>query len=181
MHYQIKDKKFEPFLSQAQIAEAVDRLAARINADYEGKNPLCIGVLNGSFVFVADLFRRLTGPAEVTFVKVASYEAMESKGAVEEILGLDKDLMHRHVIILEDIIDTGITITDLVKTVKEFHPASVEVAALLLKPDALKRPVNIKYVGFEIPTRFVVGYGLDYDGLGRNLPAIYQLTPSEDL
>lgn len=171
----ILDKEFEIYLDQAKLASIVSELGQRISADYVGLNPLIIAVLNGSFVFAADLMRAITVPSEITFVKVASYEATSSKGTVEEILGLEKDLSGRHVIVVEDIVDTGLTMTELVASFKDYYPASLEICSLLVKPESLQKPITIKYTGIEIPPKFVVGYGLDYDGYGRNLPALYQL------
>jgi hypoxanthine phosphoribosyltransferase len=172
----VKDKAFSIFIPESDISRRINELGARINVDYKDKEPLFIAVLNGSFMFASDLLKSVTVPCEITFVKVASYEATQSTGEVEEILGLEKDLKDRHVIIVEDIVDTGLTMSELLKNIRFFHPASVEVATLLLKPEALRRDLHLKYVGMEIPNKFVVGYGLDYDGFGRNLRDLYQLS-----
>src|ERR1700748_131346 len=172
---QVHDKSFVPYLSAAEIAAKIEGLAAQINKDYEGKRPLIIAVLNGSFIFASDLFRRLTIEAEISFIKLASYKGTTSTGNVITAIGLEESLHHRHVILLEDIIDTGKTLHEFIPQLEHQSPASIEIAALLTKPDALKFPVHPKYSGFEIPNKFVVGYGLDYDGLGRNIPEIYQL------
>jgi hypoxanthine phosphoribosyltransferase len=173
------DKEFEVYLSPAELSQITSDLGKRISTDYEGLNPILIAVLNGAFVFAADLIRAITIQSEITFVKVASYEATSSKGTVEEILGLEKDITGRHIIIVEDIVDTGLTMTELLKNFKEYYPASIEICSLLLKPESLKKPLDVKYVGMEIPPKFVVGYGLDFDGIGRNLPALYQLVTSD--
>jgi hypoxanthine phosphoribosyltransferase len=171
----IKDKSFNIYIKESEILERVQALADRINQEYEGKNPLFIAILNGSFMFASDLLKAVTVPCEITFVKVASYEATQSRGEVEEILGLEKDLKDRHIIVIEDIVDTGLTMMEIMKNIREFRPASLEVATFLLKPEALKQPMTLKFIGKEIPNRFVVGYGLDYDGFGRNLRHLYQL------
>ncbi len=172
----IKDKSFNIYIKESEILERVQALASRINQEYEGKNPLFIAILNGSFMFASDLLKAVNVPCEITFVKVASYEATQSRGEVEEILGLEKDLKDRHIIVVEDIVDTGLTMMEILKNIRFFRPASVEVATFLLKPEALKQPMELKYVGKEIPNKFVVGYGLDYDGFGRNLRNLYQLS-----
>lgn len=171
----VKDKAFSIFIPENELYRRINELGARISEDYAGKDPLFIAVLNGAFMFAADLLKAVTIPCQITFVKVASYEAMQSRGEVEEILGLVEDLKDRHIIVLEDIVDTGLTMSELLKNISFFKPASLEVATLLLKPDALRRDLFLKYVGAEIPNKFVVGYGLDYDGFGRNLRDLYQL------
>jgi len=171
----IKDLNFVPFISEEEIQSRIKILAEAISSDYADKEPLFIGVLNGAFIFAAQLFKQITIPAKITFVKLASYTATASTGTIEEILGLDADIANRHLIILEDIVDTGLTMSELLKTLKEFQPASIKVATLLHKPEAAKKQVTIDYVGFAIENKFVVGYGLDYDGYGRNLNSIYIL------
>lgn len=171
------DKFFEVLIPESRILEVVADLAKKINTDYEGKNPLLIPVLNGSFMFASDLIKQISIPCQITFIKVASYEATQSKGEVEEILGLEANVKDRHLVILEDIVDTGLTITEVIKNLKVFHPASVTIASLLVKPAALKHNLEVKYAGFEIENNFVLGYGLDYDGYGRNLRDVYELVP----
>jgi hypoxanthine phosphoribosyltransferase len=168
----IKDKRFQLFISREQIQTRVQELAVRICTDYQDKNPLFVVILNGAFVFAADLIRCIHIPSAITFVKFTSYIGEQSSGRVDEIIGLQEDVRDRHLIVIEDIIDTGLTITEIIKELKKFTPASIEVASLLRKPDALKRPVHIEYCGFDIENKFVVGYGLDYDGYGRNLTEI---------
>lgn len=172
---QVHDKTFVPYISAAEIAEKIKVMAAQISEDYEGKRPLFIAVLNGSFIFASDLFRQLNIDAEISFIKLASYKGTSSTGNVITAIGMEESLYQRHVILLEDIIDTGKTLHEFLPQLEHQSPASIEIAALLTKPDALKFPVHPKYSGFEITNKFVVGYGLDYDGLGRNIPAIYQL------
>jgi hypoxanthine phosphoribosyltransferase len=175
----IKDKKFRPFITRQQLAARIAELGSQLNADYEGKKPLFITVLNGAFMFAADLMREVQIASEISFIKFTSYQSMHSTGKVDQVIGIQEDLRDRHVIILEDIVDTGITMSDIYNEVKQFQPASVETVSLLLKPASLQKPVRIKYVGFEIESRFVVGYGLDYDGHGRNLHDIYVLDEGE--
>lgn len=172
---QVHDKTFVPYISAGEIAGKIKEMASLIDKDYEGKRPLFIAVLNGSFIFASDLFRQLSIEAEISFIKLASYKGTTSTGNVITAIGLEESLHLRHVILLEDIIDTGKTLHEFLPQLEHQGPASIEVAALLTKPDALKFPVHPKYAGFEIPNKFVVGYGLDYDGLGRNIPEIYQL------
>ena len=172
---QLHDLQFEPFLDAAAIRARVAALGRVISTDYAGKRPLLLGVLNGAFMFVADLMRALDIDCEVSFVKLRSYDGTQTTGNVETLLGLDTDIEGRHVLLVEDIVDTGNTLHYFLPDLKQHHPASVELVALLLKPAALQQPLDIRYLGFEIENRFVVGYGLDYNGLGRNLPALYQL------
>lgn len=174
----LHDKSFDTYLSEATIQEKISELASRINADYAGKKPLFIAVLNGSFMFAADLFKNLSIEAEICFIKLASYSGMRSSGKVITAIGLDQDLFGRDVIIVEDIVDTGKTLTEFLPKLHHQQPASLRIAALLHKPEALQHPITIDYLGFSIPNKFVVGYGLDYDGLGRNLKEIYQLSES---
>lgn len=171
----VHDKEFVSFISEEQIAARVTKLAAQMKADYQDKNPLFIGVLNGSFMFVADLMKALDIDCEVTFIRLSSYEGMESTGSVRQVLGLQENVFGRHVVLLEDIVDSGLTMANTVEFFKERGPKSIQIATLLTKPECLEKELDMKYVGFEIPEKFVVGYGLDYDGNGRNLKDIYQL------
>jgi hypoxanthine phosphoribosyltransferase len=173
----VEDKAFEIFLENDTLNKRIRLLGIQINVDYEGKCPLFIGVLNGSFLFMADLIKEINVPCEVAFMRVASYEGTASSGNVKELIGLPDNIEGRDIIIVEDIVDTGLTLTHILKTIKEKKPASIKVASLLLKPSALKYEIEeLEYIGFEIPNEFVVGYGLDYNGLGRNLTDIYRAT-----
>lgn len=172
---QVLDKTFVPYLEEAAIQEKITELAAQLNKDYAGKRPLFLSILNGSFLFTADLFKQITIEAEVSFIKLASYKGTSSTGNVITAIGLDTNVKERHVIILEDIIDTGKTLHHYLPQLESMQPASIKIAVLLDKKEALQYPVTIDYACFEIPNKFVVGYGLDYDGLGRNSKAIYQL------
>lgn len=172
---QVKDKKFVPYLTAAQIQEQVKRLGAELNRDYEGMCPLFIAILNGSFMFASDLFKELTIEAEICFIKLASYKGTKSTGQVITSIGLDESLKNRHVVIVEDIVDTGKTLHEFLPQLADQQPASLKIASLLHKPDALAYPVKIDYLGFNVPDKFLLGYGLDYDGLARNLKEIYRL------
>lgn len=169
----VKDKEFAISIPEERILTEVDRLAERLNRDLEGENPLFLCVLNGSFVFAADLFRRIDIPAEISFVKLASYEGTASTGKVKELVGLAEDITGRTVVVVEDIVDTGRTMQKLVADLKSRGPKAVHVCTLLLKPEKLKVKLDVEYVALEIPNDFIVGYGLDYDGYGRNLRDIY--------
>jgi hypoxanthine phosphoribosyltransferase len=175
MLIRVHDKNFQPYLSSQEINEQVSRLAQEINRDYDAKRPLFIGILNGSFMFASDLFKYITIEAEISFIKLASYKGTRSSGHVITSIGLDESLKDRHVVILEDIVDTGKTLSEFLPQLYDQQPASLKIAALLHKPDALKHPLKIDYLGFNVPDKFLLGYGLDYDGLGRNLKEIYQL------
>ncbi len=171
----VNGRKFEPYLTVAQIDEQVKRLGEQINKDYEGKRPLFIAILNGSFMFASDLFKQLTIDAEICFIKLASYKGTRSTGHVITSIGLDESLKDRHVVIVEDIVDTGKTLSEFLPQLKDQQPASLKIAALLFKPDALVHSLELDYVGFSVPNKFLLGFGLDYDGLGRNLKEIYKL------
>lgn len=167
--------EFEPYITRETIAARVAEIAARINADCAGQRPLFLCVLNGAFPFASDLFRAYEGDAEISFIRLKSYEGTSSTGVVKEVLGLNEDITGRTVIIVEDIIDTGKTIKRLVDDIRSKSPACVKIATMLYKPDSMTTDVTPDYVGFEIPTKFIIGYGLDLDGLARNLPDIYVL------
>jgi hypoxanthine phosphoribosyltransferase len=172
----LHDKNFGPYLSEQEIQEKIKNIAEQLSKDYQGKRPLFIAILNGSFMFAADLFKYLTIDAEICFIKLASYSGMKSSGKVITAIGLDQDLYGRDVVIVEDIVDTGKTLHEFLPKLDHQQPRSLKIAALLHKPEATQFPLQIDYLGFAIPNKFVVGYGLDYDGLGRNLKEIYQLT-----
>ncbi|MFT4526575.1 MAG: hypoxanthine phosphoribosyltransferase [Granulosicoccus sp.] len=171
----LHDKEFEPYLSEDEIAAAIIQLAVTLNADYVGKNPLFVVVLNGAFVFASKIFIEMKMDCQVAFLRVSSYRGTESTGNVVEKMGLDVDLNGRHVVILEDIVDTGNTMERLRVDLKTGGAASVKICTMLFKPDAFKKDYPVEYIGLEIPDRFVVGLGLDYNELGRNIPSIYQL------
>lgn len=172
-HITIHNKAFQPYLSATAIDEAVAGLAVRLSADYAGRQPLFVVVLTGAFMFASDLLKRITEPCEIVFIRVASYEGTGSTGVVQDILGLREDVQNRHLVIVEDIVDTGTTMHHLLPKLLAQGPASVEIATLFFKPASLRHDVALRYVACEIPNDFVVGYGLDYDGLGRNLPDVY--------
>ena len=171
----VHDKEFVPYITSKEIEAQVARVAAEINKDYAGKNPLFIAILNGAFIFAADLFKQINVEAEICFIKLASYKGVKSTGKVITAIGLDAELYGRDVIIVEDIVDTGKTLSQFLPQLEHHHPASLKVAALLHKPSATVHSIEINYLGFTIPDKFVLGYGLDYDGLGRNIKEIYQL------
>jgi hypoxanthine phosphoribosyltransferase len=169
----IKDKSFKTFIPEEEILKRVKIVADKLNKDMEGKNPLFLAVLNGSFVFAADLMRYITKPCEISFVKLASYQGTASTGVVKEIFGVNEDLQGRTVVIIEDIVDTGRTMKRMLESLGTRSPESLHICTLLLKPEKLEMPLNIEYVAMEIPNDFIVGYGLDYDQQGRNLRDIY--------
>lgn len=171
----IHDKEFVPSIPSEEIQEQVRRVANEINRDYEGQQPLFLVVLNGSFIFAADLMREITLPADVSFVKLASYQGTSSSGTVREVIGLNTDITGRPIIIVEDIVESGLTMAHMIATLKKQNPKSVDICTLLLKPEKLEVKLDIKYVAMEIPNDFIVGYGLDYNELGRNLKDIYTI------
>ena len=172
----VRDREFAVSIPEEKIKARVAEVAAQISHDLEGKRPLFLAVLNGSFVFAADLLRGIETPCEISFVRMASYEGTSSTGAVKQLIGLKEDIKGRTVVIVEDIIDSGLTMVHLLELLKEKQPADIKIAALLVKPGNLKVELDIPYCCFEIPNDFIVGYGLDYDGEGRNLPSIYTVT-----
>jgi hypoxanthine phosphoribosyltransferase len=172
---QILDKKFVPLISKEVIENRIAEIALDISKDYGGQCPLFIVVLNGAFLFASELLKRTPLQCEVTFVKLASYSKTESTGSVREIIGLENSIAGRDIIIIEDIVDTGLTMAQLLVQLNDHAPASIAIATLLHKPDALQTPIEIRYTGFDIDNKFVVGFGLDYDGIGRNLDSIYVL------
>jgi hypoxanthine phosphoribosyltransferase len=172
----ILDKTFIPFIEREKLQERISELASQISTDYKDGCPIFIVVLNGAFLFATELLKRTQLSCEITFVKLASYTHTESTGSVRQIIGLEEKITGRDVIIIEDIVDTGLTMSQLLTQIALLNPASVEIATLLYKPDALLKPLDMRYIGFEIANRFVVGYGLDYDGLGRNLDSLYVIS-----
>ena len=171
----IHDKEFVKSIPSEEIAARVKQVAEAINRDYAGKRPLFLGVLNGCFMFVSDLMKNIEVECEISFVKFSSYQGSETTGTVKQVMGLMESIEGRDVIIVEDIVDTGLTMHKMLETLAQNKPASLAIASLFLKPARLRVPVEVKYSAFEIPDRFIVGYGLDYDGLGRNLPDVYDV------
>jgi hypoxanthine phosphoribosyltransferase len=171
----VKDKEFETFIPASQIEGVVQQLADRINADYKDKNPLFLAILNGSFVFAADLLRKISIPCNISFVKFASYSGTKTTELVKELIGLNEDIQGRHIILIEDIVDTGNTMELILFDLAKMHPADVKIACFCHKPDAFRKSFRIDYIGMNIPNEFIVGYGLDYDGYGRNLADIYKI------
>ena len=172
---EIKDLTFKTFIPESEIQQRVKAVAEKINKDLDGKNPLLLAVLNGSFVFAADLIRNITIPCEISFVKLASYQGTTSTGKIKEVIGLNEDLTGRTVVIVEDIVDTGFTMKRMIETLGTRHPESIHICSLLVKPDKLQVPLDIEYAAIEIPNDFIVGYGLDYDQQGRQLRDIYTI------
>lgn len=173
--HQLHDKLFHPFITEAEILVNVKRLALNLEKDYEGKELLFIAILNGAFMFASDLMKNIEKDVAISFVKVSSYHGTQTTGRVDELIGLNTSLHGKHVVILEDIVDTGITIDKVITLLNSNYPESVEVCTLLYKPEAFQGKHKPKYIGFEIPNKFVIGYGLDYNELGRNLKELYQL------
>lgn len=178
---QIKDKSFAVSIPEAEIQKQVRRVAAEITRDMEGKRPIFLPVLNGAFIFAADLLREVKIPCEISFIKLASYQGTQSSGQIREVIGLAKDITGRHIVIVEDIIDSGLTMAHMIETLRLQRPASISVCSFLVKPNALKVEVPIHYRCMDIPNDFIVGYGLDYDGEGRNTRDIYTLIPEPQL
>lgn len=171
----IKDKDFELFLSQKEIEASIDRIASQMTKDLADKNPLFICILNGAFMFASELMKKINTPLELTFVKLSSYSGTSTTGSVKELLGLAEDIEGRTLVIVEDIVDTGHTISSILEELSRKNPKEIKIATLLFKPNALKKELTLDYVALEIPNDFIVGYGLDYDGYGRNLPDIYKV------
>ena len=171
----ILDKTFETSITESEIKKRVKELAARLNKDMEGKNPLFLAVLNGAFIFAADLMREITIPCEISFVKLASYQGTTSTGKVKEVLGVNENLAGRTIVIIEDIVETGRTMKQMIESLGTRNPASVHICSLFVKPEKVEDELTIDYAAFSIPNDFIVGYGLDYDQQGRNLREIYTL------
>ena len=171
----IKDKEFRISIPELEIKSRVKEVARQISKDLEGKNPLLLGVLNGSFIFAADLMREITIPCEISFVKLASYQGTTSTGKIKEVIGINEDLTDRTVVIVEDIVESGRTMKRMIEQIGTRHPASVHICTLFFKPDKLEEDLDLDYVAFRIPDDFIVGYGLDYDQQGRGLKDIYTI------
>lgn len=172
----VHDKTFSPFISEAQLTERINEIASEVEERFGEKTPLFVSILNGAFMFAAELFKHFTFDCNITFVKIASYSGTESTGYVDSIIGLNESLEDRHVVILEDIVDTGRTLAALLPELRSLGPASLSVVTMVSKTEAREVEVPVDIIGFEIPNVFIVGFGLDYDGLGRNLPAIYRIS-----
>ncbi len=171
----VNGKSFRMSIPESDILREVDRVAAEINRDMDGANPIFLCVLNGAFMFAADLMKRVSIPCEISFVKLSSYNGTQSTGDVRQLIGLSDSLRGRNVVIVEDIVDSGLTMLHLLDLIREHEPKDVKICSLLVKPEKLKVDLHVDYVAMEIPNDFIVGYGLDYDGAGRNLPSIYTL------
>ncbi|MCU0441590.1 MAG: hypoxanthine phosphoribosyltransferase [Bacteroidia bacterium] len=171
----LHNKSFVPYIKEETILKRVKELAKQIESDYKQESPICLGVLTGGYVFIADLTRKINTPVQVVFVKMSSYSGTQSVGSIDWQLSVPDLVTNKHVLVIEDIIDTGLSMQHLLLALEVKKPKSVKIATLLYKPDALQYPIKPDYVGFSIPKAFVVGYGLDYDGLGRHLPELYVL------
>jgi hypoxanthine phosphoribosyltransferase len=169
----ILDLEFEPYIDRNKILLQVRKMAESINQDYKNKDPLFISILNGSFIFAADLIREIDVPSQISFIKLSSYNQVASIGKVKELIGLNDNVFNRNLIIIEDIIDSGLTLQYVRAALEDLGAASIEIATLFLKPESFLKEFDIKYVGFSIPNDFIVGYGMDYEGYGRNLPDVY--------
>jgi hypoxanthine phosphoribosyltransferase len=172
---QVHDRYFEPIIAEEAIQKEVGRIAMEMNRDLAGKDPIFLGILNGAFMFASDLYKQLTFPCQITFLKLASYSGTQSTGTVKQLIGINRDLKDRVVVVLEDIVDTGVTLETIIRQLSGYQPAEIRVATFLHKPDATIKKVKLDYVGMEIPNDFILGYGLDYDGYGRNFKEIYRL------
>ena len=171
----VQDKHFEPFIPEDKIQQEVSRMAEEMNSDLASKDPIFLGILNGAFMFASDLYKQLDFPCQITFLKLASYSGTQSTGTVKQLIGINRDLKDRVVVVLEDIVDTGVTLETIIRQLSGYQPAEIRVATFLHKPDATIKEVHLDYVGMEIPNDFILGYGLDYDGYGRNFKEIYRL------
>ncbi len=173
----IKGIEFVGFIDEAEIQQKVENLASAINTAYAGKNPVFLPVLNGSFMFAADLLKQITLPSRVSFVKISSYDGLSTTGQLKTLIGLDESLFKQDVVIIEDIVDTGLTLEKILAELKSLGTESVEVVTLLRKRSAREKGIAVKYVGFDIDNEFVLGYGLDYDGVGRNSRQLFRAVP----
>jgi len=171
----IKDKEFDIFITADEIQNSINNVAAKINQDLTNSNPLFLVVLNGSFMFAADLFKKIHFPCEISFIKLSSYEGTSTTNDMKTLIGLNENLNNRCIVIVEDIIDTGNTIVHLFDLLKQYSPSEIRIATLLFKPKTFNKDFKIHYIGKEIPNDFIVGFGLDYDGYGRNYPNIYKI------
>ena len=172
---QVHDRFFKPFIDEEAIQKEVTRVASEMNHDLAGKDPIFLGILNGAFMFASDLYKQLDFPCQITFLKLASYSGTQSTGSVKQLIGINRDLKDRVVVVLEDIVDTGVTLETIIRQLSGYQPQEIRVATFLHKPEATVKEVKLDYVGMEIPNNFILGYGLDYEGYGRNFREIYQL------
>ena len=172
---QVHDRYFEPFINEETIQKEVSRVAEAMNRDLADRDPIFLGILNGAFMFASDLYKQLNFPCQITFLKLASYSGTQSTGSVKQLIGINRDLKDRVVVVLEDIVDTGVTLETIIRQLSGYEPEEILVATFLHKPEATVKKVKLDYVGMEIPNNFILGYGLDYDGYGRNFREIYQL------
>ncbi|MDR5591728.1 hypoxanthine phosphoribosyltransferase [Christiangramia sp. SM2212] len=170
----LHDLEFEPYISEEEIMQVIDQISETLNKDFGNKNPVFLGVLNGSFMFASEIIKRFNSDCEISFVKMGSYEGTETTGNVKTLLGLNQDLKGRQVILLEDIVDTGNTLVEIDQILKQAEVEDYKVVTLFFKPDAYKKDIPVQYKGMDIPNEFIVGFGLDYDGLGRNLTQVYK-------
>ena len=171
----VHDKEFEVFISKTEIQSVITDMADKINKDLAGKDVIFLGILNGAFMFASDLFKEITLDCQITFLKLASYAGTSSTGTVKRLIGINEDIFQKTVVILEDIVDTGVTLDNIIKQLKGYEPAEIKVATMLYKPEAYTKDLKLDYVGIEIPNEFVLGYGLDYEGFGRNLADLYKV------
>jgi len=169
----ILDKEFKPYLSAAEIQTKISVIASKLNKQLDGKDPLFMGILNGSFMFASDLYKQITVPSQITFLKLASYQGTGSTGKVKRLIGINEDIKDKTVVIIEDIVDTGVTLDSIIKQLRGYEPKEIIVVTLMFKPEAYTKKFKVDYFAFDIPNDFIVGYGLDYDGYGRNLADIY--------
>lgn len=169
----ILDKEFKPYLSASEIQTKISVIASKLNKELEGKDPLFMGILNGSFMFASDLYKQISVPSQITFLKLASYQGTGSTGNVKRLIGINENIKDKTVVVVEDIVDTGITLDSIIKQLNGYEPKEIIVVTLMFKPDSYTKDFKINYFAFDIPNDFIVGYGLDYDGYGRNLADIY--------
>ncbi len=174
----VLDKEFEVSIPSSMIQARIEELAKELNKDMKGTRPVFLGILNGSFMFASDLFKKINFEAQISFLKLASYQGTSTTGTVKQLIGLNQDIEGQHVIILEDIVDTGITLETIIRQLSGYQPASIKIMTLLYKPEVCKQDIKLDYIGFSVPNDFIIGYGLDYNGFGRNLEDIYTLVVS---
>ena len=172
----VLDKTFEVFIDSSKIHTAVSKMADQMNTDLHGKDVIFLGILNGSFMFASDLYKLVTVPSQISFLKLASYQGTSTSGNVKRLIGINEDLLGKTVVVVEDIVDSGITIDNITKQLVGYEPAEIKIATLLFKPDAMQSNLKLDYIGMEIPNDFIIGYGLDYNGFGRNLADIYKIS-----